>query len=335
MTRLVFLPGFSTAEFITDVSGRGVGLDVVLNRIEALHGTVDVDVVVGAGSRFTLTVSLTLTTIRTVLTVAGGQTFAVATAHMQQLVRFGAADIRSVGGRDVLLLGQSPIPISSLAETLGAAQREPAGPNEKVLGLVLSAGDQQVVFLVDQVLSEQDVVVKTLGHRIRRMRHVSAATLLPSGQVALVLNVAALVRTALGRTSARSLLAAAGARAEVKRRLLIAEDSMTTRTLVKSILETAGYDVVTAVDGEQAWQMLPDANVDLVVSDIDMPKRDGFELTAAIRSSKRFAELPVVLVTARKTDEDKTRGIEVGANAYLVKSAFDQSLLLEAISQLL
>ncbi len=336
LARMIFLPGFSTAPLITDVSGRGVGLDVVLSQIESLHGFVDIRFQTGQGSRFMLTVPLTLTRIRTVLVVAGGQTHALMTSHVEQLVRFDAADVRSLGGRDVLLLGDAPIPIASLAKTLGSSENESTPTSSKFLGVILSANDQKVLFVVDEVLSEQNVVVKKLGPRIRRVWHVSGATLLPSGRVALVLNVANLIRTALARTPSR----AAGptgspATLKTKKRLLVVEDSVTTRTLMKSILETAGYEVLIAIDGQHAWQLLPEAAADLVVSDVDMPRMDGFKLAEAIRSSPRFAYLPVVLVTARETDEDKARGIQVGANAFLIKSAFDQRNLLETISQLL
>ena len=120
-----------------------------------------------------------------------------------------------------------------------------------------------------------------------------------------------------------------------RKRILIAEDSLTTRTLEKTILEAAGYEVEAVADGESAWGLLQQHGADLLVSDVEMPHLDGFALTQAVRASKRFRELPVVLVTGRERDEDKARGIEVGANAYLVKSAFDQRNLLETIAQLL
>ncbi len=336
LARVVFMPGFSTASMITDVSGRGVGLDVVQSRIEGLHGSVDVSFEAGGGTRFTLAVPLTLTTIRTVLVLAAGQTFALATTNVVQLARFGPEKVRSVAGRETLLMGDAPLPIVSLAETIGFRRPEKDNERQKMLGVILAAGQHRVVFVVDDVLAEQEIVVKNLGARIRRVRNVSGATLLPSGSIALVLNVANLVRTALGLTPSRKLMAApAEQKVAAKRRLMVVEDSMTTRALMKSILETAGFDVVVAVDGEQAWKLLPESKVDLVVCDVDMPQMDGFRLTEAIRSSQRHPQLPVVLVTARETEEDKIRGIEAGANAYLVKSGFDQTHLLETIGQLL
>jgi two-component system chemotaxis sensor kinase CheA len=189
---------------------------------------------------------------------------------------------------------------------------------------------------VDELLTEQEVVVKALGARIRRVRNFSGGTILPSGRVALVLNVAQLVRTALGRAPGATLAWTAPAAAPAAaKRLLVVDDSITTRTLEKSLLEAAGYQVATAVDGADAWRFLQEQGADLVLSDVEMPQMDGLELTEAIRASPRFTDLPVVLLTARASEHDKARGVAVGADAYLVKDEFDQRALLETVAQLL
>ncbi len=338
LARLVFEAGLSTAERVTDVSGRGVGLDVVKSRVEALHGTVDLTFAPGGGTRFSLAVPLTLTTVRALLVVAAGQTFALVGTNVQKLLRVAPQELRSVAGREMLSLGGSPLPVVSLAETLGLPGAEGPAGRAKLPALVVAAGAQQMAFVVDELLAEQEVMIKGLGPRVRRAPHVAGATLLPSGRIALVLNAASLVRTALARLRAagrRPAAALAPSAAPVKKRLLLAEDSLTTRTLEKTILEAAGYAVTAARDGAEAWQLLQERGADLVVSDVEMPHMDGFALTEAVRASPRFRELPVVLVTAREDERDKARGIEVGANAYLVKSAFDQRELLETIAQLL
>ncbi len=332
----IFRPGFSTARIITDVSGRGVGLDVVKSRVEALHGTVELTSVPGQGTRFTLGVPLTLTTLRALLVEAGGQTFALAGTNVQKLVRISADDLVSVAGREMLALGEVPLPVASLAETLGLTARESASAGRKKPTAIVAAGEKRMAFVVDELLAEQEIVIKNLGARVRRARQISGATILPSGRIALVLNAANLIRGALGQGAPVRLAALTeGAAAEAKKRILVADDSVTTRTLEKSILEAAGYEVVAAADGQAAWELLQDGGADLVVSDVDMPRMDGFSLADAVRRSKRFAEVPVVLVTARESEGDKARGAEVGANAYLVKSAFDQKNLLETIAQLL
>jgi two-component system, chemotaxis family, sensor kinase CheA len=355
LAQVIFHPGFSTAQIITDVSGRGVGLDVVKNRVEALHGTVDLSFTPGQGTRFTLAVPLTLTTLRALLVETAGQTFALATTNVQKLVRLDPAGLRSIAGREVLTLGGAPLPVATLAETLGlqpvsGARSQESGVRSQqsavngrglVSAVIIAAGEKQMAFVVDEFLAEQEVIVKSLGARVRRVRNISGATILPSGRLALVLNAASLIRSAMSLTGYSKVVRSdtspvqSQVNGKSKRRLLVVDDSVTTRTLEKSILEAAGYEVIVAVDGANAWQLLQEQGADLLVSDVDMPRMDGFALTEVIRGSRRFGDLPVVLVTARGTDQDKARGIEAGADAYLVKSAFDQRNLLETIAQLL
>jgi two-component system chemotaxis sensor kinase CheA len=189
---------------------------------------------------------------------------------------------------------------------------------------------------VDSLEDVAEIVVRGLGVRLKRVRFASAAAVLPTGKVALLLSASEVVREALGRTPEAVLAAAlAVAAPERRKRLLLVEDSVTTRALERSILEAAGYDVIAAADGAEAWEELQAQGADLVVADVEMPRMDGIALTEAIRSSKRFRDLPVILVTAMESDRDRGRGIEAGADAYILKSTFDQRKLLETIGQLL
>jgi two-component system chemotaxis sensor kinase CheA len=332
----IFLPGFSTSSKITSVSGRGVGLDVVKSQVESLHGTIDLSFTAGYGTRFALAVPLTLTTLRALLVLAGSQTFAWASTNVQRLVRIGPDDSRMVGGREVLVDGKSLLPMASLAETLGLPAAAAAGAGGKRPALIVAAAERRMAFFVDELIAEQEIVVKGLGDRIRRIPYFSGATILPSGRIALVLNAAALIRAAMSQSARPTpALVPATTTSLAKKRLLVVDDSVTTRTLEKTILEGAGYEVVTASNGEAAWKLLQEQDVDLVITDIEMPRMDGFELTEAIRRSPRSQALPVILISARCSDRDKARGIEVGADAYIVKSTFDQKELLEALGQLL
>ncbi|QDV81714.1 hybrid sensor histidine kinase/response regulator [Planctomycetes bacterium TBK1r] len=343
--RLIFAPGFSTAKLITDISGRGVGLDVVQSQVESLHGSVDVSFKPGRGTRFTLNVPLTLTTIRSMMVKVADQTYAIPTSAIQRLVRFGPNDLRSSAGRDSLLLGEAPMVVASLAQTLRLPSKGLlAGNATKGLAIVLQVADQSVAVVVDEVLSEQEVLVKNLGSRVRRLRHFSGCTLLPTGKIALVINAANVVRTALGlkldqlaasRTSMSSGKQSVAGPDTHGRTLLLAEDSVTTRVLLRNILESAGYEVTTAADGQQAWELIQEKPFDILVTDVDMPRMDGFELTAALRGLESAADLPVVLVTARGSDADKQRGVQAGANAYIVKGNFEQQHLLETVAQLI
>jgi two-component system chemotaxis sensor kinase CheA len=255
---------------------------------------------------------------------------------VSRLVRAGAGEFREEEGHEVLLYRGAPLPVVSLAAALGMKTTPALQPGGKAQLVVLAAGGREVAFAVDQLIAGHEVVVKTLGARISRARNFAGATTLPSGRIALILNTAELVEGALKMGRGGGLGAALAARApERRRRLLVAEDSVTTRSLERSILEAAGYEVAVASDGAEAWQRIQESPPDLLISDIEMPRLDGFGLTEAIRASKRFHGLPVILVTARSSDKDRTRGLEVGADAYLVKSAFDQRSLLETITQLL
>ncbi len=207
---------------------------------------------------------------------------------------------------------------------------------DRVPLVVVASGNTRAAIAVDELLAEEEILVKNLGARLRRVHHFTGATILLSGRVALILNTADVLRSALQRAPSKSLRTALTKdRTERRQRILLAEDSLTTRSLEKSILESAGYDVVAAADGSDAWRILQERGADLVVADVEMPRMDGFALCEAIRRSPRFGELPIVLVTALESATDKARGLEIGADAYLPKSAFDQRQLLDTIAQLL
>jgi two-component system chemotaxis sensor kinase CheA len=199
--------------------------------------------------------------------------------------------------------------------------------------LVLGSGANRVAFSVDAILDEQEVLVKPLLKPLLRLRHIAGATVLGSGQVVPILNVTDLLQAAQNPQE-KANSAATLPMARASKAVLVAEDSITSRMLIKSILEAAGYRVKTAVDGLDAFTLMRAETFDLVVSDVEMPRLNGFDLTARIRADKRLADVPVVLVTALESREDRERGIDVGASAYIVKSRFDQSDLLEAIRRL-
>jgi two-component system, chemotaxis family, sensor kinase CheA len=245
-----------------------------------------------------------------------------------------------VEGRRTLALNGRAVALVDLAEIL----RLPAGQRHDRAGapsvaLVLGAGEQTVAVAVNEVLDEREVLVKRFNKPLSRVRNIAGATILGSGEVVPILNVPDLLKSARGAgapaaTPDATALDPAQAQAAAKR-ILVAEDSITSRMLLKGILESAGYAVSTAVDGIDAFTTLRAEPFDLVVSDVEMPRLSGFDLTARIRADQRLAELPVVLVTALESREDRERGVEVGANAYLVKSSLDQEDLLAALRRLL
>jgi two-component system chemotaxis sensor kinase CheA len=221
----------------------------------------------------------------------------------------------------------------SLAAALGLpAPRRDRGQAGYVV--LADAGTSRVALVVDELLAEQDLVVTGLGRRLRRIPNVAGCALLEDGGIALILSAAELAESALG-AAAPGLLMTAGAPEAVRRRVLVADDSVTTRTLEKAILEEAGYQVRLAADGHQAWRILQEEAIDAVVADVEMPGMDGFTLTETLRHSAALRRIPVVLVTSLSSDKDRARGLEAGADAYLVKSGFDRTRLLETLGQLL
>lgn len=337
---LIFQSGLSTSQIITDISGRGLGLAIVREKVERLGGVVAVEsrhdgAVQNTGTSFRITLPLMLATFRGVLVRAGGQLFVLPLHHVECVVRVAGKDIRTVENRATIPLGGQAVALVSLGDVLELPRQSSMDKvSEQALVIVLGTGHKHVAFQVDEILGEQEVLVKTLGRQLARVRNVAGASVLGTGQVVAVLNVPDLLKSAV-KQAAPPPVAAATHGVAAKQSILVVEDSITSRALLKNILESAGYLITTAVDGVDAYTTLKTGTFDLIVSDVEMPRMDGFDLTAKVRADKQLAELPVVLVTALESREHRERGIDVGANAYIVKSSFDQSNLLEVIQQLI
>jgi len=307
---------------------------VVLSQLESLRGTVDVFTTKGQGTRFVLSVPLTLTTIPAILVRSGRQTYAISSGQIQKLIRFPQDNLLPSQGGWVLEHERRPLPVFRLSDVLGREQT-PQPADAPLLGIVVRVGGSEAIVVVDKILSEPEIVLKNLGHRVRRTRFVSGASLLASGEIALLLNLQNLLASAGEKEYAQRWTQRKEEAEHPSKRLLLVDDSLTTRSLLKNILEDAGYAVTVAVDGQDAWEKLSRDAFELIVSDVDMPRMNGFQLTRRIRDTETTKMLPVVLVTARDTEDDKIQGVRSGADAYLVKSTFQQTNLLETISQLL
>ncbi len=330
VARMLFQAGFSTRDVATTISGRGVGLDAVEAAMSRVRGTVAVSWVAAEGTTFTLQCPLTLAAIRAVLVRSGAQVLAIPTSNVEQLVRIRRTEVRKAEGREVILTGAEPIPLVSLAVILGPPF-VPGVMSDIFPALIVSAGDRRVALLVDAVETEQELVVRPIARGQSAMPHVSGGALQGSGELVIVLNPVSLVQQALGL---RFGAMAAPAQAK-RRRILVADDSMTTRAMEQSILEAAGFEVSMAVDGADAWRQLQESGTDLLVSDIEMPNMDGLALTRTVRTSERFANLPVVLVTSLDTPEARERGLAAGADAYVGKASAGQAGLLATVRELL
>lgn len=329
---LIFETDLSTSPMITQLSGRGLGLAIVREKAEKLGGKVMVESRRGAGTTLRMVLPLTLTTFRGVLVECAGRTFVVPTAQVERVMRFRPADVQTVEGRETLAHNGRALALAHLADVLDLGAN-PASNDSARPALILGSGNERIAFAVDAVLDEREVLVKRLRKPLEKVRNIAGATVLGSGQVAPILDVPDLIKSARRAPLRRAAQPVAPVEI-VARRVLVAEDSITSRMLLKGILESAGYRVKTAVDGLEAFTLLRSEGFDVLVSDVEMPRLNGFDLTARVRADRQLAELPVVLVTALASREDRERGIEVGANAYLVKSDLDQSNLLEALRRL-
>ena len=294
----------------------------------------------GAGTTFRIDLPATRATFRGIVVEAAGRVMVVPTTQVERVIRARPDDIQTVEGRETLAFQGRAVALVWLADVLELplTERTEAAAATGVPVMILGGRDQWVAFAVDEVRGEQEILVKPLAKPLSRVRNVAAATVLGGGEVAPILNVDDLLKSAQrsAGAAARRAAAAGSAPAESKAAsILVAEDSITSRLLLKGILESAGYRVTIAVDGMDAFSALRAGSFDLLVSDVEMPRLNGFDLAARIRADKKLAELPVVLVTALETREDRERGIDAGANAYLVKSSFDQSNLLEAVRRLI
>ncbi len=334
---LVFHSGVSTSPIITDISGRGLGLAIVREKVEKLGGAIALETDPGLGTTFRIVLPLTLTTFRGVLVRVEGQLFVLPTIHVERVLRVRKDEIKTVENRETIPVDGQAVSLVRLADALELPRKSAPGDSGNTeQAVLLASAEKRIAFLVDEILEELEVLMKTLGKQLARVRNVAGATILGTGKVAPILNVPDLVKSAARAASAPAPAAVARPEEAAKgKSILIAEDSITARTLLKNILESAGHQVTTAVDGVDAWTTLRTGPFDLVVSDVDMPRMNGFDLTAKIRADKKLSELPVVLVTALESREDRERGIDVGANAYIVKRSFDQSDLLGVIRRLI
>jgi two-component system chemotaxis sensor kinase CheA len=308
---------------------------IVREKVERLGGRITVETRVGGGTTFRVLLPLTMATFRGLLVRAADQLFVIPTAQVERVVRRPAADIQTTAGHPLIVLDGQPLSLVWLDRVLELPPQPAPADADRLTAVILGSGERRIAFGVAEVLQEQEVLIKGLGHPLSRVPNVAGAAVLGSGRPVIILNPADLLQSAVRAPAGAWAGPAVESPRIQEKNVLVAEDSITARMLLKNILQSAGYQVKTVVDGAEAWATLKSEPCDLLVSDIQMPRLDGFELTARIRADKKLAELPVVLVTALASREDRERGIDVGANAYIVKSSFDQSDLLEVIRRLI
>lgn len=332
---LIFHAGFSTQDKVTSISGRGLGMDIVRERVETLRGRISVHSVLGAGMTTTINVPVSLTRIRCILLRVGEEEYAVPSVMIARMEKVKRDAIYTAKGHAMLQIGNRPVPLMPLADVLSV----PVVNREKPLidVIVLQVLERMVAFEVDDLYSELELVLKPLGRELANTPFVAGAALLGSGDVIIVLDANDLVRVASGDTLPSRNRQVVAANDPVKRRLrvLVVDDSITTRTLEKNILETVGFEVYVAVDGLEAWTQLMEINPDVIISDVEMPHMTGLELARRIKTDPRTQDIPLILLTSLGKPEQREAGLNAGADAYLVKSRFDQAELLATIQSVI
>lgn len=328
---LLFHPGLTTSSTLTEVSGRGVGLDAVRDSLASLRGRVDAQSTPGVGSTFRISVPITLTVLRGLIVKVGGHRYAIPMGNVVAVFG-GDTPLDEVEGRPAVRVGRAVVGVTPLGDLVGG-HTAGEGPIVAVTGV-----NQTHAFCVDSLEGERDVLLKALPAVVPTSGLLVGASAEPDSSVMLVLDAESLVDRAVERqTSGLSGTRSSAPPAAVDhpRRILVVDDALTVRELQRSILDRAGFVVTTAGDGREALERLDDADPDLVLTDVEMPELDGLGLTRAIRAHERWANLPVVILTSRGEDADRQAGLEAGADAYIVKAAFDEAALLGVVERLL
>jgi two-component system chemotaxis sensor kinase CheA len=344
---LIFEPGFSTSATITEVSGRGVGLDVVRTNVERLKGSIEVESQVGQGCTIRIHLGTTLATAHVLLVECQSIPFALPVEFVDTSLFVSPDDIFAIEGRETILLSEHPVSVVPLAKILelpaasngSESKVRQASGNENrhqkdLPCIVIKVGEEKLGLLVDKLLDEQDVILKPQSKLLRRIRNIAGATILGTGQVCMVLNPTDLLKSVRQTPTVHKVSQVVAETESQVGSILVVEDSIAIRTQEKRILESAGYEVTTAVDGLDGFNKLQTHPFDAIVSDIQMPNMDGLELTRQIRQNPKYKELPIILVTSMANEEDKRKGAQAGANAYITKSSFNQEVLLETLQRL-
>ncbi|WGD29142.1 hybrid sensor histidine kinase/response regulator [Ancylobacter sp. WKF20] len=333
----LFLPGFSMKEAVSDVSGRGVGLDAVQTMVRQVRGKVRVTTQPGAGTTFLLELPLTLSVIRTLLVEIAGEPYALPLAGLTRTLRVPREAVQLLEGRPHIGLDGQRIGLVTAHELLGLGDAEANGDDLAVV--VIGSGAGAYGLVVDAFRGERELVVRPLDPRLGKIKDIAAAALMEDGAPVLIVDMDDLLRSADKLAAAGSLRGIAGPRgsapAQRRKRVLVVDDSLTVRELERKLLDHHGYEVEVAVDGMDGWNVVRSESFDLVVTDVDMPRMDGIELVTLMRRDPRLRNLPVMIVSYKDREEDRRRGLDAGADYYLTKGSFHDETLIQAVTDLI
>ncbi|WP_322046305.1 hybrid sensor histidine kinase/response regulator [Paraburkholderia sp. J67] len=338
----LLLPGFSMRERVTDVSGRGVGLDAVQNFAKAVRGTVRIESAAGRGTRFVLQLPLTLSVVRSLIVDVAGEAYAFPLAHVRRALRVPRESIEMLEGQQHIVHEGRPIGLVTARQLLGASGAVTATASGDVSVVLVSDGTGHDAapygIAVDGFAGERTLAVQPLDARLGKVRNVAAAALLEDGTVTLIVDVedlAASVARLVRDGQLAGVTRGADTAARERKRILVVEDSLTVRELERKLLEKRGYAVTVAVDGMDGWNTLRNGQFDLVITDVDMPRMDGIELVTMIRNDPHQRNVPVMIVSYKDREDDRRRGLDAGADYYLTKGSFHDEALLDAVHDLI
>jgi two-component system sensor histidine kinase and response regulator WspE len=332
----LFLPGFSTTSLVTEISGRGVGLDVVQNMVQEVRGVVNVETRQGHGTTFHLLLPITLSVISTLLVEIAGEPYAFPLIKIERLLKISKDDIKSLEGHQFLTYENSNTGLVSAREVLSFDTGEL--DKDDICVVVISDKINQYALVVDDFIEERNLVVRPLDERLGKIPNISATSVMEDGSPVLIIDVDDMARSIdklLKSDNLHNLKASSVMDSRKKKRVLVIDDSITVREVEKNLLTNKGYEVETAVDGADGWNALRTSFYDIVITDVDMPRMNGFELVEKIKKHEKFRNIPVMIVSYKDREEDKIKGIDVGADYYLTKSSFHDNTLIDAVYNLI
>lgn len=336
---LILKSGISSRKFVTDISGRGLGMTIVAEKVSRLGGEITIESTEGKGTTFTVTLPQTISTFRGVLVECEGMHLIIPSGFVDKAIQVPISSIQSIGDKNVIkLLDGESVGVVKLSQVLGIPAKESSSSKgDSIKLMILSHNPTKLAFVVNAVYGEHEGIVKDLGPQLKYVRNIAGVTLIENSKLVPVINVTELIQSAVERSASKSSKGvnetSKKGKADGAKRVLVVEDSITIRSMLRSFLEGAGFIATTAIDGIDGLNKLENDKFDVVVSDIEMPRMNGFELTKKIRSNSALSDTPVILVTALESGDDMKKGMEAGADAYIVKSSFEQSNLLETIKR--
>ncbi|MBE0545582.1 MAG: hybrid sensor histidine kinase/response regulator [Verrucomicrobia bacterium] len=337
LLQFLFLPGFTVKDTVTEISGRGVGLDIVQNMVRSVRGSVRVTSQPGRGMSFQLQLPLTLSVLRTLLVDVGGEPYAFPLAQIGRTLRLPREKVETLEGRHHFKLGERQVGLLAAHQVFDTGQPQPYGAELPIVVL----GDRHSTYgvMVDRFLGERELVVQPLDPRLGKVKDISAAALMEDGSPVLIVDVDDMVRSIEKLIVSGNLAGVPGGAFDTgvrkRKRILAVDDSLTVRELERKLLENRGYQADVAVDGMDGWNAVRTGVYDLVITDVDMPRMDGIELASLIKRDPQLKSLPVMIVSYKDREEDRMRGLEAGADYYLAKGSFQDETLLQAVRDLI